>query len=402
MIRTLDIDVDHTTWPRGLTIPLAFSRAPHVHQINLASAFLMLGTLTMPDLLSPASPARLWAWLRYFLAPAPTPDLRITMDFAGLDPHQKGILSDDFGVALTTQWMYDRLGGFANIIDGRRFMVQFAHLMPPKTKPKTAKVGPGKAPDFVIQDLRGKWHVLECKGTQSGPAARDTFLRNAFAQKNTIQIVGALRGERLAAGVALSNEQEKRPSDMRVIDPESDPLITLGDDEAEEMNVAAHRIAVARALGMVGLGEMAIELSLPTERGAADQFLRPGEKRRLRSERVERRARAQRQMNDRTPQIVKFRKQDYESRSIHIADLQREGRSAIREIRVLQGVNRELVREIESLGGSTSDEVIDSRLQNYTNDARVKIETRGSRVTLTYGDVLFATLVLNELRSISG
>jgi hypothetical protein len=69
---------------------------------------------------------------------------------------------------------------------------------------------------------------------------------------------------------------------------------------------------------------------------------------------------------------------------------------------VLQGVNRELVREIESLGGSTSDEVIDSRLQNYTNDARVKIETRGSRVTLTYGDVLFATLVLNELRSISG
>jgi hypothetical protein len=396
VIRTLDVDVDISTWPRGVTIPPAFSRAPQAHSMNLASAFLMLGTLTMPDLLSPASPARLWAWLRYFLAPAPTPDLRITMDFAGLDPHQKGILSDDFGVALTTQWMYDRLGGFADIIDGRRFMVKFAHLMPPRTKPKTAKVGPGKAPDFVIQDLRGKWHVLECKGTQSGPATRDTFLRNAFAQKNTIQIVGALRGERLAAGVALSTEQDRHSSDMRVIDPDGDPLITLGDDQAEEMNAAAHRIAVARALGMVGLGEMAMELSLPTERGAADQFLRPGEKRRLRGERLERRARAQRQMDDRTPQIVTFRKQNYESRSIRITDLQRDGRSPIREIHVRQGVNRDLVREIAGLGDSTSDHVIDSRLQNYTAGARVKIETRGSRITLTYGDVLFATLVLDE------
>jgi hypothetical protein len=63
----------------------------------------MRGTLTMPDLLSPASPARFWAWLRYYLAPTIASDLRITLDFAGLDPHQKGILSDDFGVALSTQ-----------------------------------------------------------------------------------------------------------------------------------------------------------------------------------------------------------------------------------------------------------------------------------------------------------
>jgi hypothetical protein len=394
MIRTLDIDVDTATWPSGSTIPSAFSLAPTTHVMNLASAFLMLGTLTMPDLLSPASPARLWAWLRYFLAPADTPDLRINMDFAGLHPHQKGILSDDFGVALTTQWMFDRLGGFAEIVDGRRFMLRFSHLMPPRTRPKVAKVGPSKAPDFVIRDLSGIWHVLECKGTQSRPAERDKFLRNALAQKNIIQITNGLRGERLAAGVALSSELAQSRSSMRVIDPDGEALITLGDHEAIEMIVAARRISVARALGMVGLGEMAIELSLPTESSAADRFLRPGEARRFRDERLERRARARSQMNNRTLNLLKFRKQSYEGRSFRVADFQRDGISPLREIHVQQGVNRNLIREIAGLSDEETDDAINVRFRSYTDGAAVKIETRGSRTTLTYGEVLFATLVL--------
>jgi hypothetical protein len=161
--KTVDVEVDASTWPSGVSVPASLSASGATPTIDLGSAFLMLGTLTMPDLLSPASPARFWAWLRYYLAPTPASDLRITMDFAGLDPHQKSILSDDFGVALSTQWLFDRLGGFREIVDGRRFMVQFAHLLPPKTKPTTAKVGPGKAPDFVIKDMSGRWHVLECR-----------------------------------------------------------------------------------------------------------------------------------------------------------------------------------------------------------------------------------------------
>lgn len=200
MKKTIAVDVATGTWPRLASVPPEFAGGSGTKDVDLASAFLMLGTLTMPDLLSPASPARFWAWLRYFLAPAETPDLRITMDFAGLDPHQKGILSDDFGVAISTQWLFDRFGGFSDIVDGRRFMLQFAHLLPPRTRPTKAKVGPSKAPDFVIQDLRGRWHVLECKGTQSGRTHRNDFLDNALAQKRVIQITGRLRGERLAAG----------------------------------------------------------------------------------------------------------------------------------------------------------------------------------------------------------
>ena len=206
--------------------------------LDLGSALLMLGTLTMPDLLSPASPARFWAWLRYFLAPAPTDDLRLRMVFAGLDPHLKGILSDDFGVALSTQWLFDRFGGFTDIVDGRRFMVQFDYLLPKRTKPAAAKVGPTKAPDFVIKDIAGKWHVLECKGTQSGRAKRDEYLDNALSQKSMIQITGRLRGERLAAGLAIANERSKEQTQMRIVDPDGDdPLLQLDDQQSDEIDL---------------------------------------------------------------------------------------------------------------------------------------------------------------------
>jgi hypothetical protein len=32
-----------------------------------------------------------------------------------------------------------------------------------------------KAPDFVTQDATGKWHILECKGTQSSRDYQNVF-----------------------------------------------------------------------------------------------------------------------------------------------------------------------------------------------------------------------------------
>jgi hypothetical protein len=104
-----------------------------------------------------------------------------------LDPHQKGILSDDFGVAVSTQWLSDQLGGFSSVVDGRRFMLQFADLIQQRKSPK-AKVGPSKAPDFVIQDNNGRWHILECNQVAK---SRNDQLNTALSQKHVIQINGA-------------------------------------------------------------------------------------------------------------------------------------------------------------------------------------------------------------------
>ena len=357
--------------------------------MDLKKALVMLGTLTMPNLLSPASPARFWAWLRYTIAVSKRSDLRVTMDFADLDPHQKGILSDDFGVAVSTQWIYDRLGGFRGIVDGRRFMLRFSHLMKRKKVAK-AKVGPGKAPDFVIQDLQGKWHVLECKGTQSGRSARNAFLKTARVQKNIIQIVQSVRGERLAAGLSISNDANRKPSQLRIIDPadETESELTLGENQEKEMQSAAHRIAVARALGVVGLSEAAMEMWLPEEVVGADDFLRPSELLRLRQSRRQRSEKATRQIKDSALEPFQRDHRRYQGRSFSFSMPQLGIESDVGEISVKVGVSDDLLRSVESSPTRTTD--LGEAAEPFAANARVVLESSEDRAVLRYGELLYA------------
>lgn len=317
------------------------------------------------------------------------------MDFASLDPHQKAILSDDFGVAVTTQWLYDRLGGFTDIVDGRRFMLQFAHLLPRKQKPAAAKVGPTKAPDFVIRDHAGKWHVLECKGTQSGRGWRNTFLKHALAQKNVIRIAGPLRGQSLAAGLAISNEGDKYDTHLRVVDPEPEPLITLNSRHADEIRVSARRIAVARALGVIGLNEAAEEMTAPTEALGAEEFMRPAEVTRSRTSREDRFSRASRQMRERGLEPLTHRGERYEGRRGHFRVPEMGGDGLFNVINVRQGVKQDLLREISSLDEFMGDR-IDASIDNRMAGTTVTVGTEGSKTVLEIGGILFAELVLKR------
>ncbi len=356
----------------------------------------MLGTLTMPNLISPASPARFWAWLRYAIAIAKTQDLRVTMDFADLDPHQKGILSDDFGVSISTQWLYQRFGGFNDIVDGRRFMLQFSHLLKRKQKVANAKVGPGKAPDFVIQDSLGRWHVLECKGTQSGRGSRNLFLKRALQQKNVIRITGGLRGERLASGLSISNEGDRPRTQLRVVDPEDKPdvEIELGEDQAREIQSAAHRIAVARALGVVGLNESAMEVWLPEEIVQADDFLRPSEISRLRESKRQRSERASQQAKERDLEQFQRDTRRYQGRSFMVRLPEFGIDSDIREIEVRVGVSRELLERVEN----PPDDVdkLGESAEHFASNARVNLESSDNRAVLKYGELLYAELKISE------
>ena len=62
----------------------------------------MLGKLTTPIHASGVSLSEHWAWIRYLQAVnGKKSHLTITRAFSGLDPHQKTILSDDFGVGVS-------------------------------------------------------------------------------------------------------------------------------------------------------------------------------------------------------------------------------------------------------------------------------------------------------------
>jgi|SRR5579883_84051 hypothetical protein len=388
--KSIVVDVDERTWPEK-SVPTQLKGASGIHTIDVGGALHMLGTLTMPNILSPASPALFWAWLRYFLAPAPSSELRITMDFSDLDPHQKGVLSDDFGVAIATKWMLDRFGAFTHIVDGRRFANQFTHLLRKKRKSK-AKVGMSKAPDFVMRDATGKWHVLECKGTQTSRDYQRRVLATAMVQKRALQLVGSIRGEQLASSLYIANEQDKTSSHLKVVDPDNEePLIRLTGQHAGEMEEKANRLAIAQALGSIGLNEIAVEMTLPPNIDEPNELLLPSELYRLRSPREGRVASAKEQVRARNLNQFMHRHHRYEGRDVEF-DLPPRGiHFRFRKARLRQGVSADLLTELAATDGLQEDNV-DSQIKPYTAEAGIVLQTRDRQTSLAFGDVFYSEL----------
>jgi hypothetical protein len=155
------------------------------------------------------------------------------------------------------QWLSDSVKGFKQVVDGRRFVLNYAHLLT-HTPPHTKKVGPSKAPDFVVMDAAGKWHVIECKGTQTSPKHSATQLKRACEQKAAIEISPALKGSSLAAGLYLASEKSGAVSQILVHDPETpEPLIRI--ENSDIALRAARRVTTARYFALSGLPQLAYE-----------------------------------------------------------------------------------------------------------------------------------------------
>ena len=280
--KELGIAIDTGSWGKRLTPTWAVA-GPLTHTIDVSRALLMLGSLTTPNGLSPGSPERYWACIRYFSACTDSPDLRIRNAFMDLDPHQKGILSDDFGVAIATSWLVDQLGGVRDIVDGRQFMINMGIRRAKRSK-SLPKVGRSKCPDFVMEDQYGKLHVLECKGTQSGRHYLDRAMATGKLQKYGIEVAQSLRGESLVIGLSLAGQGSDQDTELVVIDPERDPLTKIRASDARKAEEVLTRLSLARALNLSGFSQMAFEMAWPEKLdkdGGEIEFLTPGERRGL-------------------------------------------------------------------------------------------------------------------------
>ena len=226
-----------STWP-GNKLPARFPSLPKQYEVDVAEVLLMIGRLTTPVLASGASLAEFWAYARYIFAWRSEKMLALTPEFAELDAHQKTILSDDIGIGLPLHWLSRRMN-LIGICDGRYFIERYLATYGGTYTGKAAKRGPGKAPDFICVSHSGKFHVVECKGTQTSTAYRDEQLglplvkglRGGRAQKRTVLFPANVAGERLACGTFISSDPETRSS-LKIIDPEEPPLLQVGDDNA--------------------------------------------------------------------------------------------------------------------------------------------------------------------------
>lgn len=269
MNRRLEVTVDRSTWPKppGLpAFPSRFQDGTRPLDLNIPQLLLLIGYLTTPSHAFGTSLSEFWAWVRYLNAVSDDSDLRLTREFADLDAHQKTILSDDFGMGVPIYWLAERFP-LEPPVDGRYFMDRqsAASGMNVGGRPKQ---GPRKAPDFVVRDTSGTWHVIECKGTQSGDVYRKQQLgrsgpppTGAVAQKRTISFPPGLAGQRLACGLALAVEGDDGDSSLRVIDPPAEEGFVV---EEEDLGVAVdtlRRATASRVLRLAGFGSAASAVS---------------------------------------------------------------------------------------------------------------------------------------------
>ena len=355
MQKTLTVTVDDSTWSANApNFPRTFHSGDRQCDFNIPALLLALGFLTTPPRSAGASLSEYWAWVRYFCAISNEPDLRLAREFFQLDPHQKTILSDDFGMAIPIYWLFQKLN-LGPIAHGLYFIEHIAeHLGATAARP--AKRGPRKSPDFVAMDASGKWHVIECKGTQSGIAYRNRQLgdpdnpaNGAVSQKRTITFPHAISGQRLACGLSISFEEDDQPSNLRIIDPSEEETFTLEESHESLAKDAVWRAVGGRALLLSGFRSASSSLVDPFGR-----FERTGVKRK---QDIERRREAISHMTSQVTEELGARDQNTRFTSVGLSyygrhtaiELPRSvdvGGTLVHSVRVNHGVNGEFLDEL--------------------------------------------------------
>lgn len=389
--RTVGVAVDTKSWGRR-TLPAWASGAASFQQIDVGRALLMLGSITTPNGLSPGSPERYWACIRYFTACTATRDLRIRTPFMDLDPHQKGILSDDFGVALATCWLETQLGGVREIVDGRRFSINMGIL---RSTRKLPKVGRRKCPDFVLEDMHGKFHVLECKGTQSGSGYLRRAMETGTIQKLGIKVATPLRGERLVIGVALAGEGDKTHTELVIQDPEDEPITEIGKDEADKAEEVMTRLSLARALNLTGFPQTGFEIAWPAglhRESPEMEFLSEAERKAL-SRSVQDRSRAfQDEISSELKSAPHRVKHDYVTREVRfdLPPIELESGKVVTTVLCRRGFREDMLHELAQAGPRVR-EFAERRLKaTLPAQERIAFVETSDSVRLDYGGYFFS------------
>jgi hypothetical protein len=402
MNRRLTVVIDKTTWPAPGVRPLfpkSFTSGRSFHDLNIPAMLMMIGYLTTPTSSTGVSLSEFWAWVRYLAAISDDPHLSLTHSFAELDAHQKTILSDDFGMGVPILWLWDRLS-LEQIVDGRYFMQKIAAAVG-ATQRRTAKRGPNKTPDFVARDSSGMWHVIECKGTQSGSEFSDKQLgkkgpphTGGVAQKCSITFPPGHTGQRLVCGLSI-DVQGGTGGVLKIVDPEPKDPFEISSNQLVYADDAVNRGVMARALRMAGFEV--------TAEGVASPFGRKPDARRGYSSKAEsqrkhmvaeRDERSRSELRDAVAHPAVF---DQQFRGREIAFALPRGivvnGGPVKRVIIKQGVNREALEELEQR--PTVEELANEEHVSWARlFGKSVVEADGPSATMRIGNVFRSELIL--------
>jgi hypothetical protein len=402
MDRELKVIIDKATWPKPGVRPL-FPRSFHSGQssydLNIPAMLMMIGYLTTPTSSTGVSLSEFWAWVRYLAAISDEANLSLTQSFADLDAHQKTILSDDFGMGVPILWLCDRLS-LGQIVDGRYFMQKIAASVG-ATQRRTAKRGPNKTPDFVARDTAGRWHVIECKGTQSGSEFSEKQLgtkgppaTGGIAQKCSIKFPPGHTGQRLVCGLSIGVEGGTG-SVLKIVDPEPEDPFEISSNQLMLADDAVNRGVMSKALRIAGFEVTAEAVASPFGRQPDAKPITSSKADRTRKDMVEERdKRSRSELHDDVEHPVVF-DQQFRGRELTL-ELPRGilvNERPVKKVIIRHGVNREALGELEQR--PTIGELADEEHAPWTRligKSTVKSYELGA--TMSIGDVFRSEIIL--------
>lgn len=218
---------------------------------DVLQALLVTGYLTTPPKYRGVSLSTYWAWLRYGAAISTRDSsLRLRPVWDELDPHQKTILSDDFGMGFPCHYLVEQ-HGFEDFADTAYLLDSL--LTGTVSHAARSKRGPSKTPDLIGVDSQGRLHVLECKGSQTSRSALDDALARGVDQKNNLSN-GSVFSSCMVGGLFVPQASSGETAQLVFIDPEPDPALRrLQEIDPSVIARAVRRLSFAKALGTAGL-----------------------------------------------------------------------------------------------------------------------------------------------------
>ncbi len=266
MQRYVKFEVTNSSWPTG-TAPASVGALAGRRKVNMLDMTLNVALYTAPPLGYGFELSYFWAALRYLPAIDSTRNLRLRAEWSDLDPHQKTILSDDFGAGFGTTVLEMAYNSVA-IVPTTYFLALLDRRgINPFMLGKVSKNGAAKSPDYMaVRPGYATVDIVECKGTQT-PGHLQKAMKTGEDQKNNLQTrrgASGWLGDRLVVGVYVSTSAATGHSACVIKDP-TPPRVSrnLAPDLIKEI---ALRIEYARAASMMGLTATAASM-------LADEYL---------------------------------------------------------------------------------------------------------------------------------
>ena len=263
-------------------------------------------------------------------------------------------------------------------------------------------------------DRKGLFHVLECKGTQSGIYYRDQAMEMGQKQKQCIRFEGSIRGESLVAGVYLCPERttlhgyrwNQHPDDdessLRVIDPSGPAIAVISESDVGRAKEIIRELGLARALNLSGLVRTAFELAWSNVKAPDKGLLHPFEKELLRRDERERWELARTELRDQRGVREEGPDNEYDVQSaafqLDVAeDLEQRPFSRVSVKRgIASSIVSQLASSAKASGVRLREEAQKVAAELGSEKRRIVFSQTDGQLRITYAGIYYTELLLQE------